>query len=92
MCSGYPINSPTLQVAGTCKTIYITYTDDGSNTRVQWFQGARGDTTHPVTTQDPLGSNPVYFQSCATGTRTYWARFTNIDTGCYTDSAAVTVN
>lgn len=92
MCSGPQISAPSLQVAGSCKTIAITVTDDGSHMQVQWFLGARGDTSHPATNLGDLQSTYVYFQSCATGTRSYWARFTNADTNCYTDSAATTVN
>ena len=97
LCSGPTITSgPYLSYNGSCKQIGISLTDYSYICRYEWYQGARGDISHPVgTTYSP-------FQNvCPTAPTPYWVRVVGYDQyngdpnnngDCYTDSNTLTVN
>jgi YD repeat-containing protein len=51
----------------------------------KWYEGPSGNTTKPLSDQENLGVSPAV-------TTSYWVRITQTDTGCYTDSATLTIN
>lgn len=87
ICSGPVIQSgPRLQAVGSCRFVIVDPVYDGTNFTYQWYQGSRGDVTHPAAN----GTDHALYLCTLGGT--YWCRITNAETGCYTDTTAITVN
>jgi hypothetical protein len=51
----------------------------------QWYQGAAGNTSTPISSQATAGVSPMV-------TTSYWVRVTMTDTNCYADSPVLTIN
>jgi len=86
LCNGLYIYSiTTYPQPNGCKTLGVNVDQPQWVQSVDWYQGPRGDTSHPVTTW------PV----CPTTATQYWARVHNWDdptqTSCYTDSQTITL-
>jgi YD repeat-containing protein len=84
MCTGPAASLSVQTMPGNCKTVSATvYGDDLGQTSFAWYQGQKGDMSHPIATD-------YNFYTCATNTD-YWVRLTNVNTGCYTDTDPVHV-
>jgi YD repeat-containing protein len=83
MCTG-PSAALSVQNVGACKNVYASVGgDDLGNTSFAWYQGQKGDMSHP-------GAFDYTFNTCATNTD-FWVRLTNVNTGCYTDTDPIHV-
>jgi hypothetical protein len=85
VCSGpYIYGITTYPQPNGCKTLSASIDEPQWVQSIDWYQGARGDTSHPV-------SMPV----CPTSATTYWCRVTKWDdatqSSCYGDSQTVTL-
>jgi len=83
-CNGLYIYGINVYPSGSCKVLDVSVNSPQWVQSVDWFQGPRGDTSHPV-------NMPV----CPTSSTQYWARVHNWDdptqTSCYTDTQTVTL-
>jgi hypothetical protein len=85
-------NQPNVTISkganGACSVAYVNY-GSGYADDYQWYQGARGDTSHLVAS----GSTALYV--CPTVATQYWLRSVIMSSpgvvSCYTDSNAVTM-
>jgi hypothetical protein len=83
-CDGPPVYSVSKSGSGSCRYLQVDAQDYYNAYGYVWYRGARGDTSNPV-------GSTASLQVCPTSSTTYWARVTNGETGCYTDSQTVTV-
>lgn len=96
LCTGPTLSGPTAS-SGSCKTITVGVADLSSYVRTEWYKGASGDTSQPVSSNS--SNDPLYICSIPSGTQ-YWARVfaydpyygnPNSQNECYADSLAVTI-
>jgi hypothetical protein len=88
VCYNQPNISITKAPNGACSVAYVNY-GSGAADDYQWYQGARGDTSHLVAS----GTTALYV--CPTVATQYWLRSVIWSSpqvvSCYTDSNAVTL-
>lgn len=88
VCYNQPNISITKGANGACSVAYVNY-GSGYADDYQWYQGARGDTSHLV------GSGSTALYVCPTVATQYWLRSVIMSSpgvvSCYTDSNAVTM-
>jgi hypothetical protein len=88
VCYNQPNVSITKGANGACSVAYVNYGSSPADD-YQWYQGARGDTSHLV------GSGSTALYVCPTVATQYWLRAIVWSSpqvvSCYTDSNAVTM-
>lgn len=87
-CPGLTITSMTSSttiIQGRSETISVSAVSPGRSLTYQWFAGARGDTSHPVTG----GTGPSILVTPA-ATQSFWVQISN-DCGATATSDAVTI-
>jgi hypothetical protein len=84
VCYNGPNVSITKAPNGACS---IAYTTTYNAENYEWYQGARGDTSHPV------GNGGTALYVCPTVATQYWVRAyaTSYGVTCYSDSNVVTL-
>jgi hypothetical protein len=88
-CDGPGINStPVYNYGGNCRMVIVNVSNPYNVSNELWYQGARGDTSHPV------GSGSQLYVCPAAPTQ-YWCRVVGYDDGrqieCYTDTQVFTL-
>ena len=88
-CTGPQVLGQNVQAAGgNCSYVIVTVADqDLNNSTFQWYQGLKGDTSHPIS-----GANSYWTTVCPAVTTSYWVRVTFADGSCSTDSNTLQVN
>ena len=93
LCDGpYVTNVQVSSWGAGCKSMTVSVWNPYSIENYLWYQGARGDTSHPLTSYN---GNNGYSVCAPTAPAQYWCRVVAEDLNqgvtCYTDTQAVTM-